>query len=317
MSLIPSPLTQPVLSGQVPVAGATVKPREARSVNTNSMEMLDLAYDVAEMSLATLTKAREMGIRLVALPIFPGRRFLHGAVLLAPGVQIDDLGALRGKRVGLPQFWMTSSVWHRLVLHREYGVAQNEVSWVTTAPERLGSLGLPPEAHQDTSGRGAPELLAAGEIDVSMSPGVGGEGGGRGGDGGGGKQRHAFADLIGAQRDYYQRSGVFPIMHLIVMKEELAEQHPGLVESLCNAFAEGKRENLETALGTPSFRPIPGLEENETTALFGPDPWRYGVGPNRQVLETFLADAHEQGLTERPMEPEALFPRSLPSDWQA
>src|SRR2546425_6823163 len=104
LSLIPSPLTQPVLSGQVPVAGATVHHNEARSVNTNSLEMLDLTYDVGEMSLATLTRARQDGIPLVALPIFTGRRFLHSAVVLAPNIQVGDLTELRGKRVGLPQF---------------------------------------------------------------------------------------------------------------------------------------------------------------------------------------------------------------------
>ncbi len=315
LSLIPSPLTQPVLSGESTVAGATIHPHEASSVNTNSREMLDLKYDVGEMSLATLARARQEGFPLVGLPIFTGRRFLHGAVTLAPNVQIDDLTELRGKRVGLPQFWMTSSVWHRLILHREYGVAQSEVRWVTTAPERLGSLQLPPEAHLDTSGRSERELLAAGEIDAAMGAGVVREGTGTGRDGGSGQPRRAFPDPVAAQRDYFTRTRVFPIMHLIVMKEELAEQHPWLVESLSAAFGAAKETNLATALETPSFRPIPGLDVGETTSLFGPDPWAYGIEPNRLVLETFLADAREQGLVERPMAPEDLFTRPLPLDF--
>jgi 4,5-dihydroxyphthalate decarboxylase len=233
---------------------------------------------------------------------------------VAPHIKVNDLTDLRGKRVGLPQFWMTSSVWHRLILHREYGIAQSEVQWVTMAPERLGSLQLPSYAVQDTSGRTVRELLSSGEIDVSMGAGVEREGGGAASDAGSGQPARAFSDPVDAQRDYYRRTGVFPIMHLIVMKEELAETHPWLVGSLAAAFAEAKQLNLGAAIGTPSFRPIPGLDSDETTSLFGPDPWRYGIGPNRPVLETFLADAQEQGLTDQAMAPEALFARSLPPD---
>ncbi len=312
LSLIPSPLTSPVLDGEAPIAGANVQPNQASSVNTNSREMLDLKYDVGEMSLATLARARQEGIPLVALPIFTGRRFLQNAVTLAQGVEIKSLADLRGKRVGLPQFWMTSSVWHRLVLHREYGVAQNEVSWVTTARERLGSLTLPPEARLDESGRPERELLAAGEIDAAMGAGVVREG--MGGGGGANAPRRAFADPVAAQRDYYAKTGVFPIMHLVVMKEELANEHPELVESLANAFAAAKKANLATALDTPSFLPIPGLSVDETTKLFGADPWRYGIAANRVVLETFLADALDQGLVDRPTAPEELFAKPLPAD---
>jgi 4,5-dihydroxyphthalate decarboxylase len=311
MSLIPSPLTEPVLSGKVPVAGSRITMNEASSVNTNSLQMLDRKYDVGEMSMATLTRARQDGIPLVALPIFTGRRFLHSAVTLAPNVEVKDLSELRGKRVGLPQFWMTSSVWHRLILHLEYGVAQDEVQWVTMAPERLGTLQLPPGARQDTSGRTVQELLAAGEIDASMGAGVEREQAGAGA--GGAAPKRAFADPVAAQRDYYARTKVFPIMHLIVMNEELAKQHPELVSSLATAFTQAKSGNLATALGTRGFRPIPGLEENETTSLFGADPWRYGIEANRRVLETFLGDAQDQGLTDQPMAPEDLFPRPLPS----
>jgi 4,5-dihydroxyphthalate decarboxylase len=309
MSLIPSPLTEPVVTGQVPVAGAQVKMNEARSVNTNSLEMLDLKYDVGEMSMATLTRARQDGIPLVALPIFTGRRFLHSAVTLAPNVSVKDLTELRGKRVGLPQFWMTSSVWHRVILHLEYGVSQDQVQWVTMAPERLGTLQLPPGARQDTSGRTVQELLAAGEIDASMGAGVEREAAGARE-----APKRAFADPVAAQRDYYAKTRVFPIMHLIVMKEEIAEQHPEIVASLAKAFIEAKANNLATALGTRSFRPIPGLEEQETVSLFGSDPWRYGIEANRRVLETFLGDAQDQGLTDQPMKPEDLFPRALPAE---
>ncbi len=308
VSLIQSPLTAPIISGQVPVSGATIKAKAAPSVNTNSLEMLEYKYDVAEMSLATFTKARELGIALIALPIFPGRRFMQPGVQASKGANIKDPSDLRGKRVGLPQFWMTSSVWHRLILHQTYGVAQNEVSWVTTAKERLGSLGLPPEARMDTSGRSARDLLLAGEIDAVMGAGPRGEGG-KADD----RIVPVFPDLTKAEREYYEKSGVFPIAHLIVMKEELAIQNPELVGSLCNAFEQSKSIGMPGMLANTEERPIPGLSEAENKTLFDGDPWKYGIEPNRKVLELFLSDAREQGLVSRPMFVDRLFPSSLTS----
>lgn len=309
MSVIPSALTRPVLEGRVPVAGAVIHAEAAQSVNTNSLQMLDLAFDVGEMSLATFTKAREQGVPLMALPLFTGRRFLYGAVVVSESSGIRDFAQLRGRRVGLPQFWMTSSVWHRLILRQAHGIAQSEISWVTAAPERMGALGLPSEAHQDASGRSPQELLAAGEIDAVMGPGAGPDRGQR--DTG---AIRLAADPAAAARAYYERSGVFPIMHMIVMKEELANREPSLVASLCDAFEQAKELSREES--PEGDRPIPGLSQEETRALFGDDPFAYGIQPNRKVLETFLGDVLDQGLIDRSMKVEELFAENLPERYR-
>jgi 4,5-dihydroxyphthalate decarboxylase len=315
LSLIAGPRTTPVISGEVPIANVTAQAKAAQSVNTNSLEMLDLKYDVAEMSLATFTHAREQGRPLVALPIFPGRRFMQNGVVFAPNSGIKNPSELRGKRVGLPQFWMTSSVWHRLTLNREYGVAQKDVRWVTMAPERLGTLRLPPEAKQDTSGRNVRELMQAGELDANMGAG-GGEGRGDGGAArdGGPRPIPAFPEPAKSARAYFEKTGIFPIVHLIVMKQELADKEPWLVESLCNAFVEAKQRTLPDALETDAELPIPGLGADPTVSLFGDDPWPYGISKNRVVLEAFLEDVHQQGLIARAMTPEDLFVSNAPSE---
>jgi len=317
VSLIAGPRTTPVISGEVPIANVTAQTQAAQSVNTNSLEMLGLKYDVAEMSLATFTHARERGIGLVALPIFPGRRFMQNGVVFAPNSGIKDPSGLRGKRVGLPQFWMTSSVWHRLTLHREYGIAQKDVQWVTMASERLESLRLPSEATQDTSGRSVRELMQTGELDANMGAGGGGEG--RGESGGaardqGARPIPAYPDSAKASRAYFEKTGIFPIVHLIVMKQALADKEPWLVESLCNAFVEAKQRTLHDTLETDAELPIPGLGSDQTVSLFGDDPWPYGIGRNRAVLETFLEDVHQQGLIGRAMAPEDLFVSNAPSE---
>ena len=306
LSVIPSPLTRPVLSGQVTVPGVTLRAQEAKSVDDNSRRMLDLAFDVGEMSLATFVKACEQGVPLVALPLFTGRRFLQPSVSVARSSGIRDLAEVRGKRVGLPQFWMTSSVWHRLVLRQMHGVSQEQVTWVTTAPERMEALGMPAgvEVRQDTTGRSPRELLEVGEIDAIMSP--------RGGLTADPVATSAFADPVAAQREYYQRTRIFPIMHMVVMKEDLAEREPGLVAGLCEAFDGAKATGLAEAMEDPRERPITGAEPEDVRSLMGDDPWRYGIEPNRHVLETFLRDARDQCLIQRPLAVDELFARNLP-----
>lgn len=317
LSVIPSPLTRPVLSGEIKPHHVALQAQEAQSVDDNSRRMLDLGFDIGEMSLATFTKAREQGVGLVALPLFTGRRFLQPSVTVSPRLSIGDLAEIRGKRVGLPQYWMTSSVWHRLVLRQIHGVAQNEVTWVTTAPERMGALSMPPgvDVRQDTSGRSPRDLMAAGEIDAVMLP--------RGGPPGrdqpatqGEAPVPGYADPVLAQRDYYQRTGIFPIMHMVVMREDLAVREPWLLESVCDAFQEAKERGRAEAIEDQRERPIAGASAEDVRAVMGDDPWPYGVSPNRRVLETFLKDAHDQGLIQRRLAVEDLFPKDLPQRYR-
>jgi 4,5-dihydroxyphthalate decarboxylase len=267
--------------------------------------MLDLAFDVGEMSLATFTKAREQGVPLVGLPLFTGRRFLQPSVTVARAAGIRDLADIRGKRVGLPQFWMTSSVWHRLVLRQMHGVSQQEVTWVTTAPERMETLAMLDgvDVRVDTTGRSPRELLEAGEIDAIMSP-RGGPPGAQADDVG----ASAYADPVSAQRDYYEQTRIFPIMHMVAMKEDLAKRDPDLVAGLCDAFDRAKDAGREEAIEDARERPIAGAKAEDVRNLMGDDPWRYGIAPSRHVLEKFLQDARDQSLIQRPMAVDELFP---------
>jgi 4,5-dihydroxyphthalate decarboxylase len=314
-SFVPGPLTQPILDGRVTLTDAPLQAQPARSVNENSVQMLDLAYDVAEMSLATFTKAREQGVPIVALPLFTGRRFMQQGIVFAAQAGLQSPAELRGRRVVLPQFWMTSSVWHRMTLRQMYGIEQRDVRWITMAPERMGSLGLPPEATRDDSGRNPREVLRAGDADALMGPGAGGgpPRGNSGGDGQDGALVPAFKDLTAAQREYYERTRTFPIAHIIVMKQELAEREPGLVEALCDLFARAKETGLPEALENPEERPIAGLSLPETQQLFGDDPWPYGISASRPVLETFLDNVRDQGLVDRRMAVDELFAAQLPA----
>jgi 4,5-dihydroxyphthalate decarboxylase len=203
---------------------------------------------------------------------------------------------------------MTSSVWHRLILRQIDGVAQNEVQWVTCAGERMGALGYPNgvDVRLDTSGRSPRDLLKAGAVDATMEPGAGPPA--EPDD----AIAPAFLDLKAAQRGYYEQTHLFPIMHMIVMKEDLAEREPWAVGALCQAFQAAKEIGGPRALEGRRERPLADSTPEEVQDLLGRDPWPYGIRSNTDVLETFLRDAKDQGLTDRVMAVDELFASNLP-----
>jgi 4,5-dihydroxyphthalate decarboxylase len=125
-----------------------------------------------------------------------------------------------------------------------------------------------------------------------------------------------FPDLVAAQRAYYRKTGMFPIMHLLTIKQELAAKEPWLVESLCDAFTRAKEQGRGEALEDPREAPVAGGTAADSRALLGDDPWPYGIKPSRHVLEAFLKDVQDQGLIQRPLAVEDLFASSLPERYR-
>jgi 4,5-dihydroxyphthalate decarboxylase len=303
LSVIPTGLTAAVLDKEIPIEGAEFEMIKAQSVDRNSRAMLRLEFDIGEMSFATFLKSREDGLPLIGLPLFTGRRFSHPCISFFRGAGISGLSDLKGKRVGVPQYWLTSSVWHRSLL-AEYGVAPQSIDWVTTTPERSASLRFPDgvQVRQvDTDLQGLQAMLRAGEIDAILSP----------------RPARAaepdgpvslpFADIVHAQHDYFRRTAIFPIMHFLVMKQAIAAQHPALAGAVIAAFGEAKQKALAGAAAVPLESPIHGETIEQARAFFGDDPWPYGVEQNERVLDYFLASAVEQGLVKRRFEARELF----------
>ena len=292
-SLTPEGLVLPIVEGKVPFDGVDLALTIQKSIDKNSRAMIEGRFELCEMSLATFLKARMEGLPIVALPAFTGRRFLQPMVVAREGAGIRTIQDIAGKRVGLPQYGMTSSVWHRGILEEAYGVAQDRVEWVTTATERLDSLGAPPgvSVRNIVEADGPFALLERGAVDCVMMPKLTRSAPG---------WSSPFADLAQAQIDYYATSHIFPIMHLVVMSETVARRHPDLPPRLMAGFAAAKRQGAAEP-------PIAGLSAAEAKRLFGADPYPYGLEPNRATLETFLRYALRQGLIAEPVKVETLF----------
>ncbi len=194
-------------------------------------------FDVSELSLSTYTVLRGRGEPLVAVPVFPSFSFRHSSIFVGAAAGIAAPKDLIGKRVGVPKYHMTAAVWIRGMLEDEYGVAPKDVHWFEGGEGSLVKevdVTLPPDVRRESvpAGRNLGDMVAAGELDAFVGarrPAAFGE-----------RVRRLFPDFRRVERAYYEKTGIFPIMHTLVLKEELARQHPWLPRSLYDAFVESK-----------------------------------------------------------------------------
>ena len=308
---MPSLLTKPIQDGEVVPKRIDLQVRDAESIDAISRRMLNVEFDIGEMAIATYIKAHDAGVPMVALPIFTsGRRFLQPGFQLAARTGIKVLAELRGRSVGTAQYWLSSSIWQRQILRQKYDVDAEDLTWITFQPERMEGLGAPRGVNQrlDASGRSPQELAASGEIDAVLSPG----GGPQPKPGDANPLVPAFPNRFEAQRAYSQQTGLFPIMHVTVMSQRLAEEQPWVVESLFDAYQEAKKLARSRQGPTKSEQPTSGEVTEEMVQLMGDDPWPYGIGPNRKALEALAEGAYDQELVGRRYQVEELFAPNLP-----
>lgn len=275
-------------------------------------------FDVAEMSLSSYVLSLDTDpAPFVALPVFTSRMFRHSSLYCHAGAGIEGPADLRGKRIGTPEYQLTACVWMRGILGDRHGVPHDTVSYVTGGQESTGriekaGLALPEsvDIRPAPAGRTLSELLAEGEIDALCTPRVPSPFAA-----GDPRVRRVFTDVVGEEKAYYRDTGIFPVMHVVVLRREVYERHRWIAQSLHKALLTAKDEARARLYDTSALRfmlpwLIPQLEEARD--LLGEDYWSYGIDGNRNVLETFLRYHHEQGLSRRLRAPEELFaPESL------
>lgn len=268
-------------------------------------------FDVSEFSLSTYTIRRGRGEPFIAIPVFPSRMFRHSSVYVRDGAGIAEPRDLRGKRMGVPKYHMTAAVWIRGLLEDDYGVAPKDMRWVEGgegASVKEVDVTLPPDLpHQYVSGdRNLGQMLVAGELDAYMGarkPPAYGKGVSR-----------LFPDYRRVEREWYAKTGIFPIMHTVVLKEELAQRHPWLPRNLYAAFMEAKRlayQRLDSTAALATSLPWQVAEGEETRELMGDDPFPYGIARNRANIEALVGHSFRQGLAPRRLTIPEMFVESL------
>jgi 4,5-dihydroxyphthalate decarboxylase len=298
--------TLPLLLGQVAPEGVVLDYDVHESAPALfDRQIQEQTYDVSEMSASSFLVLVGRGDdRFVGLPLYVSRNFRHGQIYVSERSGIEEPADLKGKRVGVLEYQMTAALWIRAFLLHDYGVDPSEIRWQTgglTTPEwrERFAIDLPAGVSLERipAGMTLEGMLSTGELDalVTAQP-------PKGFTQGQGTVRRLFADYEAVERAYYQRTQLFPIMHLVVMRRELYEANRWLGWSLMEAFEEAKERGQRRlraitglAVGLPWLAPaIDTVDE-----LFGGDAFPYGLPANAHVLEAMAQYAYEQGLTAR------------------
>ncbi len=274
-------------------------------------------FDITELSMSSYSVKTAAGTSpYIAVPVFPSRAFRHTSIYVRTD-RIKSPADLKGKRVGVPEYQLTANVWVRLFLEEDHGVRPADVTWVRGGYEQAGrvekiQLNLPPDIRLETApeGQTISGMLAAGTIDAIIGPRAPScfrEGHPNVG--------YLFPNPQEAAAEWYRRTGIFPIMHVLGIRRSLAEAHPWLPSAVVKAFEKSKAVALAKLGDTSATKvTLPFVEEQLEAArrLMGDDFWSYGLGPNRHGIERFLRRHHEEGLSSRLLAPEELFhPASL------
>ncbi len=304
--------TRPLIDGAVQIDGVapvvmTLSPEEIFFRAFRHAE-----FDICELSLSSYTVKTAAGdCPYIGIPAFLSRAFRHTSIYVRTD-RIRQPADLMGKTIGVPEYQLTANVWARALLEDEFDVKPSDIAWVRGGIEEPGRLEKIPITLPDDvrlsdipADKTLVEMLAAGEIDGIIAPrmpscfGPGNPNVG-----------WLFPDPAAAAADYFTRTRIFPIMHLVGIRRTLVEQHPWLPAAAFKAFEAARRIALARLADTSATKvTMPFVEEQlkKTRDLMGPDFWSYGVGDNRETLDAFLTHHHRQGLSPRRVAVEELF----------
>jgi len=305
--------TRGLLEDRIPVDGIDLTYINIPVEETFFRMIRHSEFDVAEMSLSSYTLSMFREPRpFVAIPVFPSRYFRHSCIYINRNSGIREPKDLIGKRVGNPEYQLTAGVWIRGILSDDYQVPVSSVTYFRGGEETPGrtekqAVSLPPEIRLENiaDDKTLSQMLLDGEIDAIYSP--------RTPSAlakGKGIVRRLFEDYETVEREYYQRTKIFPIMHAIVIRREVYEKYPWVAQSLYKAFVLAQREVYEDLYETAALKfmlPWQIRHAEQTRELMGKDFWPYGFEQNVHGLSTFLRYSFEQGLSKRLLTPRELF----------
>jgi 4,5-dihydroxyphthalate decarboxylase len=266
-------------------------------------------FDAAELSLGSYLVSLSEG-PFVAIPVFPSRSFRHSGIYVPLSSPVSSPADLAGKTVGLAEYQLTANIWIRGILADRHGLPVDAVRYRTGGlhapgrPEKL-AVSLPPSIDIAPIGAGETlsDLLAAGAIDALYTPRTPRayvEG----------RARRLFPDFPAVEEQYWRDTGIFPVMHVVVIRREIYENDRWIARSLMDAFVRARQIALDGMAETAALRyMLPWLAANVEHAqrVLGDQYWTYGLPGNSRALETVIRYAHSQGLIDSPVEPAALF----------
>jgi 4,5-dihydroxyphthalate decarboxylase len=270
-------------------------------------------FDVAEFSSSEFVQRfANRQCPFVAIPVFPSRAFRHGFIAINRRAGIERPKDLEGKRVGVPLLTMSAAIYINGLLQHEYGVDLKKIHWVQGAMNTAGAHGSPTvlplldavSIEYNTSSKSMSDLIEERAVDATLgtslpkairtNPDI----------------ARLFPNYVELEKEFYRRTKIYPIMHLVVIRRKVYEQHPFIATSLYNAFCASKRIALEKMFNLRALRymtPFLMRDIDEIHDIFDGDPWPYGVEANRATLEAFITYLVDQSLIAAPVRVDDLF----------
>lgn len=305
--------TRPLIDGRVQPEGVdldikVLRPREAFARMLDNKE-----FEVSELSLGSYVTLKGRGTcPFVAVPVALSKIFRHSCIYVRTDARIRTPQDLRGKRVGTTQLGSTGIIFMNGVLQHEYGVALEDIHWFiggldAPTPRSVIPLKLPAKIKVDflPSDQTLEGMLEIGELDalfVLQIPSIFQKGSPR--------ITRLFSNYQEVEQDYYRRTRIFPIMHTVVIRDDVAQEHPWVTRSIYKAFCEARDLAIDGLYDTDALRlSLPWLISHieETWRVLGKDFWAYGLEPNRPALEAIGQYVYEQGFSPRAVKPDELF----------
>ena len=303
-----------IIDGRVQIEGCDINFLPMGPEECFFRAYINKEFDVSEIGFCPYITAQSAGgTPYIAIPAFVSRTFRHSAIYIRTDRGIKTPADLKGKRIGVPEYQMSASMWARGMLKDEYGVDYTTVKWFQGGLEQPGRedkfqlLHLPKDfpLFPIPTGKTLASMLGECELDAILSarapscfrdghPMV----------------RRLFEDYAEAERAYFKRAGIFPIMHAVGIRRDVNERHPWLASAVYKAFIAAKaiaQAELDEVGALKVMLPWVTSEAQKTRALMGNDFWPYGIEENRKTLETMVRYCHEQGLMAQLMPIEHLF----------
>jgi 4,5-dihydroxyphthalate decarboxylase len=299
-------IVRPLIDGTVEVDGVDLNILTDMDSATRHWRFLrNQEFDVAELSSSSYLAAWDNDWPFRAIPVFLHRRFRHGFMFINTGKGITKPSDLKGRKIGVKTLMTSAILWMRGILQNEYGVPLNSIEWVAELDDDV-EVQLPPDikVRRLPDNQSVEAMLAEGELDavfhsdlikpfLAKDPRVG----------------RLFPDPKAEEMAYFKKTGIFPIMHVLGIRQAVAEQHPWLAVNLFKAFNEAKAIAMKR-MQNPRIVPLAWYRDawEEQEQILGPDPWEYGLTENnRKNLETLVGYSHEQGLIKKRPALEHLF----------
>ena len=313
----------PLVDGRVPVEGVELIGTRSDPSETFWRQLNFQEFEIAEMSLSSYLIARSRGIDMIAIPVFPARRFMHMELFYHVDSGIKQPSDLVGKRLGVGEYQQTAALWTRGILEHDFGVSQYKIDWYMERSEAFshgGATGFTPPPgisfHRIPGDKSLATMLVNNELDaapthrafsresniIDRSTQIRA----RGGDWS--KVKPLFADRIAEGTRFFKAHGYIPANHAYVIRGDIYRKYPWLAFNLYKAFVAAKELAQERLAASIPSGLIFGPEYRaQTRAIFGDDPFPYGVHANRAMLQTMIDFSFEQGLTTDKQKLEDLF----------